>query len=172
MRTAEDTHGPAGLGYAELPVHERELTSYDAAEAWVRAAHDLPGELIGLVTGPMTNLALAVRDEPNLPSLLRRLVIMGGGAFDYRGNTTRWPSGTSASTRKPQPRSSTPGGRAADANTIAPHQLPIVCGLNLTENIQLTPKILSRLAVAADTVSTAMSVLDSRGGTRSTADNG
>ena len=47
----------------------------------------MPGELIGLVTGPLTNLALAVRDEPNLPSLLRRLVIMGG-SFDYRGNTT------------------------------------------------------------------------------------
>ena len=33
MRTAEDTHGPAGLGYAELPPHDRELTSYDSAEA-------------------------------------------------------------------------------------------------------------------------------------------
>ncbi len=177
--TAEhgDAHGrrhprAAGLGYAELPVHERELTSYDAAEAWVRAAHDLPGELIGLVTGPMTNLALAVRDEPNLPSLLRRLVIMGGGAFDYRGNTTpvaEW--NISVDPEAAAEVFDAWGGRAADANTIAPHQLPIVCGLNLTESIQLTPKILSRLAVAADTASTAMSVLDSRG-TRSTADNG
>ncbi len=63
-------------------------------------------------------------------------------------------------------------GRAADADAIAPpHQLPIVCGLNLTENIALTPKVLSRLATAADTATTAMSVLDARGGTRSTADN-
>ena len=36
---------------------------------------------------PLTNLALALREEPALPRLLRRLVIMGG-AFEYRGNTT------------------------------------------------------------------------------------
>ena len=52
----------------------------------MRAARAYPGELIGLVTGPMTNLALALRAEPELPTLLRRLVIMGG-SFEYRGNT-------------------------------------------------------------------------------------
>ena len=46
-----------------------------------------PGEIIGLVTGPLTNLALAVRLEPELPRLLKRLVVMGG-TFDYKGNTT------------------------------------------------------------------------------------
>ena len=40
-----------------------------------------------MATGPLTNLALALRAEPALPTLLRRLVIMGG-SFDYRGNTT------------------------------------------------------------------------------------
>ena len=169
MRTAEDTHGPAGLGYAELPPHERELTSYDAAQAWVRAANAMPGELIGLVTGPLTNLALAVRDEPNLPSMLRRLVIMGG-SFDYRGNTT--PVAEWNISVDPEAAAEVFGawGRAADTKVIQPHQLPIVCGLNLTENIALTPTILSRLAGAAGTTTTAMSVLDARG-TRSTADN-
>ena len=71
----------------ELPAPTAQLTAYDAAEAWVRAAHAHPGELIGVATGPLTNLALALRAEPALPGLLRRLVIMGG-AFDYRGNTT------------------------------------------------------------------------------------
>src|SRR5664279_3151135 len=60
LRTAEDTHGPKGLGYANLPDAGGELTSYDAAEAWVRAAHEYPGESVGLVTGPLTNLALAL----------------------------------------------------------------------------------------------------------------
>jgi purine nucleosidase len=85
LRTAEDTHGPQGLGYAQLPPTGRTLTDYDAAEAWVQAAHKYPGELVGLVTGPMTNLALALRLAPELPDLLRRLVIMGG-SFWYRGN--------------------------------------------------------------------------------------
>ena len=79
-------HGPRGLGYAELPPTDRQLTGDDAATAWVKAAHAHPGELIGLATGPLTNLALALRKEPALPTLLRRLVIMGG-AYDYRGNT-------------------------------------------------------------------------------------
>ena len=87
LRTAEDTHGPEGLGYARLPSTDRQLTAHDAAEAWVRAAHAYPGELVAIATGPLTNLALALRIEPALPKLLRRLVIMGG-AFDYRGNTT------------------------------------------------------------------------------------
>ncbi len=75
------------MGYAQLPSTDRQLTAHDAAEAWVRAAHAYPGELVGVATGPLTNLALALRIEPALPKLLRRLVIMGG-AFDYRGNTT------------------------------------------------------------------------------------
>ncbi|WP_233211528.1 nucleoside hydrolase [Mycobacterium sp. shizuoka-1] len=169
MRTAEDTHGPAGLGYAELPVHQRELTDYDSAEAWVRAAHARPGELVGLVTGPLTNLALAVRDEPALPSLLRRLVIMGG-AFDYRGNTTPVAEWNISVDPEAAAEVFDAWGRAADTKAIQPHQLPIVCGLNLTESVMLTPAILSRLAGAAGAITTAMSVLDSRG-TRSTADN-
>ena len=60
-------HGPNGLGYAELPPSERRITGYDSATAWVRAAHSHPGELIGLATGPLTNLALALRAEPALP---------------------------------------------------------------------------------------------------------
>ncbi|MGY4710333.1 nucleoside hydrolase [Mycolicibacterium sp. CBM1] len=169
MRTAEDTHGPAGVGYAELPTHTRELTEYDAAEAWVRAAHALPGELIGLVTGPLTNLALAVRAEPNLPALLRRLVIMGG-SFDYRGNTTPVAEWNISVDPEAAAEVFDAWGRAAESTMIEPHQLPIVCGLNLTENIALTPAILARLAGAAGSTTVAMSVLDSRG-IRSVADN-
>ena len=57
------------------------LTDYDSATAWVRTARDFPGELIGVATAPLTNLALALRAEPALPTLLHRLVIMGG-AYD------------------------------------------------------------------------------------------
>src|SRR4051794_21655432 len=32
-------HGPKGLGYADLPPSDLQLTSHDAATAWVRAAH-------------------------------------------------------------------------------------------------------------------------------------
>lgn len=148
MRTAEDTHGPAGLGYAELPPPQGRLTDYDAAQAWVQAARAHPGELIALACGPLTNLALAVRIEPALPTLLRRLVIMGG-AFDYRGNTT--PVAEWNVSVDPEAAAEVFGawGRYADANGIAAERLPIVCGLNVTENAALTPQLLGRLADAA-----------------------
>jgi purine nucleosidase len=164
MHTAENIHGPQGLGYAELAPGSGRLTGYDAASAWVRAARAHPGRLIGLATGPLTNLALALRAEPALPTLLRRLVIMGG-SFDHRGNVT----GAAEFNIRVDPEA------AAEVftawGTLGPQQLPIVCGLELTEHIAMTPAILGRLAAAGSTAgSTVMSELDQRG-IRSTASN-
>lgn len=160
LRTAEDTHGPTGLGYAELPATDRVPTAHDSAEAWILAAHAYSGELVGLVTGPLTNLALALRAEPALPTMVRRLVIMGG-SFDYRGNTTPVSEWNIAVDPEAAAEVFAAWGNAG----LRPdtHELPIVCGLNLTENIVLTPKILARLASAADSHSMTMSVLDERG---------
>ncbi|MGD9619851.1 MAG: nucleoside hydrolase [Mycolicibacterium sp.] len=155
LRTAEDTHGPEGLGYARLRTPTGRLTDYDAATAWVRAAHAHPGELVGVVTGPMTNLALALHADPSLPGLLKRLVIMGG-TFDYRGNTTpvaEWNVSV-------DPESAAAVFAAWHGVTA---DLPIVLGLNLTEHIEMTPALLSRLAVAAGSSSEAMTEYDDRG---------
>lgn len=167
LRTAKDTHGPGGLGYAVLPSTDRVLTAHDAATAWIRAAHTRPGELIGLVTGPMTNLALALRAEPALPRLLRRLVIMGG-SFDYRGNTT--PVAEWNISVDPEAAAEVFAVWGAAWGLEQPQHLPIVLGLNLTENVAMTPTILGRLAGAADGSSAPMSVQDARG-TRSHASN-
>ena len=170
LRTAEDTHGPRGLGYAELPEPRTDsetggvLTEYDAAEAWIQAAREYPGELVGLVTGPLTNFALALRLEPSLPRLLRRLVIMGG-AFDYRGNTT--PVSEWNISVDPEAAAEVFAVWGAAWGLEDPGHLPIILGLNLTENIAMTPSLLSRLATAAGGPSSPMSVLDHRG-TRST----
>ena len=167
LRTAEDTHGPQGMGYAELPSSDRPLTAHDAAEAWVRAAHAYPSELVGIAVGPLTNLALALRIEPALPKLLRRLVIMGG-AFAYRGNTT--PVAEWNISVDPEAAAEVFAVWGAAWGLQPPKHIPIVLGLNLTENIAMTPTILSRLATAAESSSIPMSVLDDRG-TRSVASN-
>ncbi len=167
LRTCEDTHGPQGLGYAELASGDRTATSYDAAQAWVRAARAHPGELIGLATGPLTNLALAMRIEPALPRLLRRLVIMGG-AFDYRGNTT--PVAEWNMSVDPEAAAEVFAVWGAAWGLSTPTHLPIVLGLNVTEHIAMTPSILGRLAAATGSPSAPLSVLDDRG-TRSTAAN-
>jgi purine nucleosidase len=165
---AGTVHGPRGLGYAELPPTDRQLTGDDAATAWVKAAHEHPGELIGLATGPLTNLALALREEPALPTLLRRLVIMGG-AYDYRGNTN--PVAEWNIAVDPEAAAEVFAAWSPEATTAVEQQdLPILCGLDLTANISITPDILARLAAAANSTTTAMSVDDERG-TRSSASN-
>ena len=165
LRAPSRVHGPRGMGYAELPPSDGRLTGYDSATAWVRAAHRFPGELIGVATGPLTNLALALRAEPALPTLLRRLVIMGG-SYDHRGNTTavaEWNISV-------DPEAAAEVFTAWSGKTSEPQQLPILCGLNLTRNVALTPEILTRLAAAAGSTTTVLSVHDERG-TRSAASN-
>jgi purine nucleosidase len=165
---AGTVHGPRGLGYAELPPTDRQLTDDDAATAWVKAAHEHPGELIGLATGPLTNLALALREEPALPTLLRRLVIMGG-AYDYRGNTN--PVAEWNIAVDPEAAAEVFAAWSPEAtNAVEQQHLPILCGLDITANISITPDILARLAAAANSTTTAMSVDDERG-TRSSASN-
>jgi purine nucleosidase len=166
VRGDSPVHGPQGLGYAELAPTNRPLGADDAATAWVAAAQRHPGELIGVATGPLTNLALALRKEPALPRLLRRLVIMGG-AYDHRGNTT--PVAEWNIAFDPEAAAEVFAGWSPSED-FAPQQLPILCGLDVTRQIALTPSILSRLAVAADSTTTALSVEDERG-TRSSASN-
>jgi len=134
-------HGPEGLGYAALPRTDRRLTGYDATEAWVSAARSHPGDLIGLVTGPLTNLALALRAEPALPTLLRRLVIMGGSFGDAGIGVdplAEWNI-----------RVDPEAAAEIFAGWAGQQQLPIVCGLDLTRRVAMTPEILAELAASA-----------------------
>ncbi|MFG1798456.1 nucleoside hydrolase [Nocardia sp. NPDC049149] len=142
LRTTEDTHGPHGVGYAELPASTRTLSARSAAQMWVELVRAHPGEIVGLCTGPLTNLALALRLEPALPTLLRRLVIMGG-AFNHPGNTTptnEWNVHVDPEAAK----------EVFDAFSAAPpDRRPIVCALDITETIEMYPKHLAQLAERA-----------------------
>ncbi len=87
LEITPETHGPRGVGYAELPPGGAPLSSRFAPDLIAEEARRRPGELTLLCIGPLTNLAVALEREPGLPRLLRRLVIMGG-AFRVPGNTT------------------------------------------------------------------------------------
>ncbi|MDQ1130994.1 nucleoside hydrolase [Microbacterium sp. SORGH_AS_0888] len=56
-----------------------------AAAALQVAAREHPGEVTVLAIGPLTNLAIAFALDPELPALLRRVVIMGGSAVSFAG---------------------------------------------------------------------------------------
>ena len=157
----------AGAGLCHLAVDGSAAHRARRRAGVDQAAHAHPGELIGVATGPLTNLALALREEPALPALLRRLVIMGG-AFEYRGNTT--PVAEWNISVDPEAAQEVFAVWAAAWGLDRPRHLPIVLGLNLTENIAMTPALLGRLATEAGSPTAPMSVLDDRG-TRSVAAN-
>ncbi len=80
-------HGGNGLGGVELGEPARRPVALSAPELIVRTARERPGEVHLLATGPLTNLAVALRLEPELPRLVQGVTIMGGAA-SAPGNIT------------------------------------------------------------------------------------
>lgn len=136
------THGDEGLGHAELPDAADALRPGDPiAQLWLPQLREHPGETTLLVTGPMTNLALALRAEPRLPELVRRIVIMGG-AFNHPGNTlptAEWNAWC-------DPHAAHEVYAAFESMPV--DRLPIICPLNVTETIELHPALLDTAAAA------------------------
>jgi purine nucleosidase len=87
VRDASHIHGATGLGHAILPDPEEPEDSLHAADMIIGAARAHAGRLVLCATGPLTNIALAVMREPELPRLVKRFVIMGG-AYSDSGNVT------------------------------------------------------------------------------------
>jgi len=86
---AEHFHGRDGLGDSFLPPSTRALSSEPAVEQLTRLARSRPGELTLLAIGPLSNIAVALMLEPELPALLREIVVMGG-AVACPGNQSPW----------------------------------------------------------------------------------
>lgn len=80
-------HGPTGLGEEVLPDSTAPEQSESAAAALIRLSHRHEGELTVVATGPLTNVAAALLQDPGLAHRVRRLVFMGGAA-QVPGNCT------------------------------------------------------------------------------------
>jgi purine nucleosidase len=85
LTTAADTHGLAGLGHAQLPEPHTNAIDTHAIDFIIDTIMAQPGEVTLIPTGPLTNIALAVRKEPRIVRAVRECIIMGG-AFKHEGN--------------------------------------------------------------------------------------
>jgi purine nucleosidase len=81
-------HGEDGLGnYTNRPQNDhRQPKSAPAAITLVRLANELPGELTLVALGPLTNIALACKLDPDFPQKIGQFVFMGG-TISAIGNT-------------------------------------------------------------------------------------
>ncbi len=80
---APAVHGASGLDGADLPIPARPLDGTDAAGFIVDTCRRTEGVwLVG--TGPLTNLALALRAAPDLSRRIAGISVMGGGTFGNR----------------------------------------------------------------------------------------
>src|SRR6185312_3870928 len=77
---ARHVHGDSGLGGAVLAPAAASPAPGHAIDYIVGTVSAAPGEITLVATGPLTNIALAVKREPRLADWVRRFVIMGGSA--------------------------------------------------------------------------------------------
>jgi purine nucleosidase len=139
LETTPETHGPQGIGHAELPPPRRAVSDRHGVDVIIDIARRRPGEVTLVTIGPLTNLAVALLREPELPRLLRRLVLMGG-AFRVAGNTTpreEWNIHCDPEAAKIVFRAF---GEAGMPN------LPLALGLDVTERVTFLPDHLVALA--------------------------
>jgi purine nucleosidase len=135
-------HGERGLGRAAPPPASASPSSRSAVEVIVGSANERPGEVLLVATGPLTNIALALREEPDLPQLLRGFGLMGG-AFARGGNVT--PAAEANIWVDPL--------AAAEVFTafagVDEEQLPVCVGLDVTERAIMRRPDLDELCAPA-----------------------
>ena len=145
--TTPETHGPRGIGYAVLPPARMSLSPRFGPDLIVEEACRRPGELTLVAIAPLTNVALAVMREPELPRLLKRLVVMGG-SYRSPGNTaptTEWNVSVDPEAARTVFAAFAPP--AADVSTTWPR--PLALGLDVTERAKMLPSHLEALAARA-----------------------
>ena len=76
-------HGADGLGNLTSRVAtSNQLDHRTSAQFIVDIARAQPGEITLVAVGPLGNVALALQLEPDLPKLLREVIIMGGAVVE------------------------------------------------------------------------------------------
>ena len=130
--TAGDIHGETGLDGPVFPPLRKAAEPEHAVAFLIRTLLNSAGDIVVVTSGPMTNLAMALRLEPRIGENIQRIVLMGGSYSN--GNVTP----------------------AAEFNILADPEAAHVCftagrpvtmiGLDVTRKVLCYPDIVARMA--------------------------
>jgi len=84
-KTAPSIHGDSGMEGPVLPEPTMSIVDEHAVDLIVRTLLQADEKITLVPTGPLTNIAMAIRREPAILEKVEEIVIMGGGSF---GNWT------------------------------------------------------------------------------------
>lgn len=139
---ATHVHGDDGLGglAKRLPAPTRALDPRPAHQLIVDLVNERPGEITLVAVGPFTNLALALRADPDIAAKVKQVVVMGGafGLKGHGGNVS--PVAEANIMADPE---------AADLVFTAPWSVTIV-GLDVTQEVIMREADLARLQGRVD----------------------
>lgn len=131
-------HGNNGLGDIEVPeTVDLPLDPRPAHQFIIDTVRAHPGEVRLVAVGRMTNLALALRQDPEIAGLIKDVVIMGGN-FYVHGNVS--PVAEANIHGDPE---------AADIVMAAPWKVTVV-GLDVTAATVMTRPFLADMAAEGD----------------------
>ena len=88
-KSADFVHGKSGLDGADLPVPTTPLDGVDAVRFIVDTCRATEGLWL-VPTGPLTNIALAVRCAPDIVDRVAGISLMGGGSFGNRSSVAEF----------------------------------------------------------------------------------
>ncbi|MBM85087.1 MAG: nucleoside hydrolase [Rhodospirillaceae bacterium] len=142
--TAEHAHGKTGLDGPEIFEPSLTLQCTSAIDFIVETLMEEPVESVTICAiGPLTNIALALKKQPEIGRRIKRIVLMGGGYF-AQGNVT--PSAEFNIYADPEA-----------ATIVFACEAPIVMmPLDVTHKILTTKERMDRLAAIGNNASEAL----------------
>ena len=136
LKTAEDIHGEGGIT-GDLPEPTAEPVSTDAP-AFIREQATEHDDLTLVGLGPLTNVAVALMGDPDLPERLDEIAVMGG---TIRATGNRTPMAEANFYSDP-----------AAARRVVWDANPRIAGLNVTHRAQVPPGVVDGDSGTAETI--------------------
>ncbi len=131
LRVAADIHGTSGLDGPSLPEPDLAPATIHAVDLLIERLLASDGDLTIVATGPLTNVATAMRREPRIIPRIQQIVLMGGAIG--LGNTT--PAAEFNIAVDPE---------AAQVVFTCGRPITMI-GLDVTHQAQATPEVRSRI---------------------------